>query len=112
MEYVWIKNEPVDVQSSAYCEIKCEDGNSTVKTELVTATVSPTTEEEYPETVDIKSEITLGDYECIPQNVELTKNENQYPAAGDKSFNCNECGAIFARNHRLEEHKRMHTGLT
>lgn len=107
MENVWIKNEPFDVESSAYCEITCENRISIVKTE-------PLTEEEYPETVDIKSEITLGDYECIPQNigVELAKNEKQYSAAGDKNFNCIECGAIFAKNYRLEEHKRKHTGLT
>lgn len=114
MEEVWIKNEPVDVESSAYCEVTCENGISVVKTDPLLATVSLTTEEEYPETVDIKSEITFGDYECTPQNlyVELTKKEKQHSTTGDRRFKCDECGAKFAKNYQLEQHKFTHTGMT
>lgn len=113
MDEVWIKTEPVDGESSVYIQIKREDGISIVKTEPLRATVSLTTEDESPETVDIKSEITFGDYECTPQNfdVEFTKNDNQYSSAADKRFNCVECGAIFNTKFKLDDHKRKHTGL-
>lgn len=102
---VWIKTEPVDIETSAYFDIKCEDGISVVKVEPSTDSV--TTEGLFPETVSIKSETTIGDNECTPlsKTMQLTKK-----TGSGKRFSCSICGASFAQKQNLEYHQRKHTG--
>lgn len=60
-------------------------------------TVTSTTESEF-ETVSIKSEITLGDFECRPSD----------NTALDNEFDCDECGAKCASKSSLQIHERTH----
>ena len=111
MEEVWIKTQPVDVESSAYFVIKCEDGIGAAKIEPTMPVVSFTTEEVSLEAVSVKSEVTSNEYEsyeCTPQKVamQLTNSDKQNSIASVERFHC----AEIARKNQLEQHKRKHSG--
>lgn len=108
MEEVWIKTEPVDVESSAYFHIKYVDDLGTAKAEPTTPIVTFTTDEVSSEA----AEITFNECERTTHNneVQLTNNVKQNTTISDKPFHCIECGARYASSRTLQAHLVTHTG--
>lgn len=125
MERVWVRTEPTDIESTANLYIKCEVGNSFAVPSLTTSMVSSTSEKE--SAVIIKSEITFGDYECIPSTdvVQFTNDGKSIAEASvvrisgiemhqrthnsENVYSCIECGKEFSSKASLIRHLRIHS---
>lgn len=100
MEEVWIKNEPIDVEPTAYCHIKCEEEISIIDSEP-SASFSPS------DTASIKSEILLADYPDISPlhgiavQSTTTKKRNYRVHSTEKNVSSEECGWKSARKNSL-----------
>ncbi|KAJ6643497.1 Zinc finger protein [Pseudolycoriella hygida] len=99
MEGVWIKPEPVDAEYPVILDVKSEVGAG-VEENAPSAILEP-------ENLDIKSEITLGEYEFSAGNA-LTESKKEVKLK--KNFKCEECGRFLLSRSHLVIHQRIHTG--
>lgn len=110
MEEVMIKNEPVETESTENFHSKCEDSLSIGTSESPTALF----EDLALETVNIKSEVDLGDYECTPSSdntlSQLGQTVEHKIIDNLKTFGCDQCDATYSNQNNLQIHKRKHSG--